>query len=96
MLYHGVEEDPMVYRAGVALLDLQNPVKCIGRLKEPLFSPTEKWEKIGVVDNVVFPSSALKVDDRLFVYYGAADEYIGVKSLDINLLVNQLKEIGNE
>jgi predicted GH43/DUF377 family glycosyl hydrolase len=96
LIYHGVEEDPKTYRAGAALLDLQDPTKVIGRLSEPLFSPMEKWEKVGIVGDVVFPSSALDLNNRLHIYYGAADEFIGAKSLDIKILIRKIKQIGNK
>lgn len=38
LIYHGIQEKNSVktYRAGVALLDKDNPTKVIGRLKHPL------------------------------------------------------------
>lgn len=92
MIYHAAE-DPYpsrVYRACAALLDLRNPRKVIGRLREPLFSPTEPWEKKGVVNNVVFPTSALLRGGRLHIYYGAADYCIAVRSLDLTRLLGVL------
>lgn len=90
-IYHTVEDSTRVYRTGAALLDLDDPRQVIGRLKEPLFSPIEEWEKKGLVDNVVFSTSALKRGDRLWIYYGAADSLIAVRSLDLNKLLNGLR-----
>lgn len=92
LIYHGVEDtkDGYVYHAGAALLDLQNPTIEIGRLKEPLFSPEEEWEKNGIVKNVVFPTASVLRGERLFIYYGAADTRIGVVSLNINDLINEI------
>jgi predicted GH43/DUF377 family glycosyl hydrolase len=95
LVYHGVEEYPETYRAGAALLDLENPTKIIGRLSEPLFSPEEIWEKIGYIGNVVFPSSVLESNGRVDIYYGAADQLIGAKSLELDVLINKLKQNGN-
>ncbi len=94
LITHGVEDTPngLVYHAGAALLDLKNPLKVIGRLKEPLFSPKEKWEKEGVVNNVVFPTGAVVRDGRIFIYYGAADTLIAAKSVDLNSLLEELKK----
>jgi predicted GH43/DUF377 family glycosyl hydrolase len=91
-IYHGVEETPdgRVYRASAALLDLNNPTKVIGRLKEPLFSPHMSWEKEGVVNNVVFPTGAGVYGDELYIYYGAADARIAVVSLSLSELVQEL------
>jgi beta-1,2-mannobiose phosphorylase / 1,2-beta-oligomannan phosphorylase len=93
LIYHGVEDalQGKTYHAGAALLDLDKPTKVIGRLKKPLFSPTEPWEKQGDVNNVVFPTGTVLKGDRLFIYYGAADKMIAAKSLDIKTLLKELK-----
>ncbi len=91
LIYHAMEEATRIYRAGAALLALDDPRKVIGRLKEPLFSPREEWEKNGLVDNVVFPTAALIQGDRLWIYYGAADSLIAAKSLDLNKLLNAFR-----
>ena len=94
LIYHGIEDSPQgrVYHAAAALLDIDNPAKVIGRMKRPLFSPTEKWEKSGDVDNVVFPTGTVQKGDRLYIYYGAADKLIAAKSVDINELLAELKK----
>lgn len=93
MIYHAVEDTPLgkIYHAAAALLDLENPLKVIGKLKEPLFSPKTSWEKSGVVDNVVFPTGAIIKHNRLFIYYGAADSCIGAKSVELDELLTVLK-----
>ena len=92
MLYHSVEDSNKgrVYHASVALLDKQNPFKVIGRLKEPLFSPTEDYEKIGDIDNVVFPTGTAIFGERLYIYYGAADKRIAVVSVNLHKLLHEL------
>lgn len=89
IIFHSVDNN-RVYHTSVALLDLNNPLKVISRLKEPLFSPTEKWEKEGVVSNVVFATGAAIFDDRLCIYYGAADKRIGVAELSLKDLLKKL------
>jgi predicted GH43/DUF377 family glycosyl hydrolase len=93
LIYHGVEDalQGKIYHAGAALLDFDNPTKVIGRLKKPLFSPVEPWEKHGDVNNVVFPTGTVLKDGRLFIYYGAADKRIAAKSLEIEELLKELK-----
>ena len=92
MLYHSVEDSNKgkVYHASVALLDKQNPFKVIGRLKEPLFSPTEDYEKVGDVNNVVFPTGTAIFGERLYIYYGAADKRIAVVSVNLHKLIHEL------
>lgn len=96
LIYHSVEDAGVgrVYRASAALLDKTNPQKVIGRLPYPLFSPEEKWEKQGVVNNVVFPTGAILKNGILYIYYGAADSRIGVKSLKVNDLLQELVKSG--
>jgi predicted GH43/DUF377 family glycosyl hydrolase len=60
----------------------------LSRLPYPLFSPTKKWEKEGVVNNVVFPTGHALFGDDLYIYYGAADMHIAVAKVS---LTNELK-----
>jgi len=92
LIYHTAEEttEGRVYRAAAALLDINNPQKVIGRLSYPLFSPEKSWEKQGVIDNVVFPTGTVIKDDILSIYYGAADTKIGIKTISLSGLVNEL------
>lgn len=90
VIYHAVEDKTNIYRACAALLDLEDPRKVIGRLQTPLFSPVEVWEKQGIVNNVVFPTSVIEREGRLYIYYGAGDSCIALKSFDKNLLINAL------
>lgn len=93
LIYHTVEVTltERIYHASAALLDLKNPGKVIARLQKPLFSPTETWEKKGVVNNVVFPTGAIQKNDDLYIYYGAADDCIGLKIVSISELLTELK-----
>lgn len=92
MIYHAVENTTLgkVYHAGAALLHKDDPTHVIGQLDHPLFSPTEEWEKKGEVGNVVFPTGTARFDDRIYVYYGAADSRIGVASFRYHDLLEEL------
>ncbi|NCN25174.1 pesticidal protein Cry7Aa [Candidatus Falkowbacteria bacterium CG10_big_fil_rev_8_21_14_0_10_37_14] len=94
MIYHGVEEkhDSRTYSAGVALLDLNDPRKVIARLPYPLLKPETDYEVSGQVNNVVFPTGLSLFDDRLYIYYGGADNCIAVASLVLSELLNELKK----
>jgi len=94
IIYHAVEDtfSGTIYHACAALLDIKNPLKVLGRLKEPLFSPKTPWEKSGVTNNVVFPTGAVVKDKRLYIYYGAADKLIAAKSVDLTELLTELKK----
>jgi len=93
IIYHGVYDsiDGYVYTACAALMDINDPLIEIARLPFPLFYPEEAWEKVGTVNNVYFPTGALVQNDRLFIYYGAADDCIACASLSLISLLNELK-----
>lgn len=94
-VYHAIESNPKgrTYYAAAALLDSKNPQKVIGRLKNPLISPTYSYEKRGIVSNVIFPTSILQKNDRFYIYHGAGDQYIALKSICIDELIKALKTI---
>lgn len=73
-----------------ALVNLNNPQKIIGRTKDPLLIPEADYELNGQVPKVVFPSGALVQDDKLFVYYGAADTTTCLASCSLDELLKEL------
>ena len=89
IIYHGVSVDK-VYRAGAALLDLENPTKILGRTKSPILEPNENYERYGDVDNVVFPSGACVIDGVLFVYYGGADKVCCLATAELDDIVDHV------
>ena len=72
------------------LLDLKNPQKIIAKMRAPLLTPEEYYEKIGYVPNIVFPSGAMVKKGRVYLYYGAADTTC---CLAIISLVDLLKKL---
>lgn len=60
------------YSLGAILLDLNNPEKIIGRLKEPLLLPNEE-EREGYVPNVVYSCGSMIHGDDLIIPYGMSD-----------------------
>lgn len=89
LIYHGVNENH-VYRAGAALLDLNDPSKVLGRTKRPILEPKEPYEKFGDVNNVVFPTGACIMDGKLFVYYGAADKVCCLATAELENLIDYI------
>lgn len=83
VFYHGVnsiETDPdLRYRVGAILLDKTDPSRVLYRSAEPVLSPESEQERIGVVNNVVFPCGALVNSAlQIEVYYGMGDAAIGI------------------
>ena len=97
LLYHGVRQtmSGAIYRVGAALLDLADPTNVTHRLDEWVLSPSEPYERVGDVGNVVFPCGAIVVDDgtdhaRVDLYYGAADTSICRASAPLSGLLGAL------
>jgi len=90
-IYHGVKNTAggPVYRLGVAMLDLEDPSKVIGRSAVPVLSPREYYERIGDVGNVVFSCGAVVngFNNSVKVYYGAGDTCICVGTTTLEELI---------
>jgi predicted GH43/DUF377 family glycosyl hydrolase len=82
IMYHGVRltSDGPIYRAGLALLDLDDPGIVLRRGEEWVFAPEAPYEIIGDVGRVVFPCGWIldEATDRLRLYYGGADSVVGL------------------
>jgi len=89
ILYHGVRTTASgsIYRLGLVLLDLENPLKVIRRTDEWIFGPKAHYEREGDVDDVVFPCGWVKKNDKLFIYYGAADSSLCLATADLDELI---------
>jgi predicted GH43/DUF377 family glycosyl hydrolase len=96
VIYHGVHElagpstapHRLCYSAGVLVLPRQHPRHVRYRSSEPVLTPELPEERLGTVANVVFPTAIdrrddLGLPDRFDVYYGMADNRIGVARLDV-------------
>lgn len=96
VVYHGVHElegstalkPKLCYSAGVMILSVKNPQKILYRSASPVLIPELPEETIGTIANVVFPTGLDRRDDigqpnRIDVYYGMADNRIGVAKMEI-------------
>lgn len=92
MIYHSVHDtvNGYVYTASAALLNLEHPEIEIARLPHPLFSPEQEYELTGVVNRVCFPTGAVVLQERLYIYYGAADKCIACASVGFQELIDEL------
>jgi len=90
ILYHGVRTTASgsIYRLGLALLDLENPLKLIRRTDEWIFGPKAHYEREGDVDDVVFPCGWVNKDGKMLIYYGAADSSLCLATADLDELVD--------
>ncbi|GAA3602372.1 glycosidase [Flavivirga amylovorans] len=92
IIYHGVENGGLgYYRVGAALLDINDPTKVIGRIKDWIMEPEHDYEINGYYNGCVFPTGNVIIEDTLYVYYGGADKYVGLATCSVNELLGQLK-----
>lgn len=90
VIYHGVDSHS-IYRAGAALLDLENPRRVIARIPEPILEPEHQFERVGLVPNVVFPEGAVVIKEELKVFYGGADRVCCTASVPMKLMIEALE-----
>lgn len=90
LIYHGVDPDHY-YRAGLALLDLEEPSRVIARSPIPILEPEADYERIGDVPNVVFPQGVAVLDGVMYVYYGGADKVVGLATGSISDALEHLR-----
>lgn len=94
-IIHGVykENREWCYSLGAIILDLKDPSKVIGALDRWILMPTEKYETDGLTQNVVFSCGAIADEekDEIRIYYGAADECIGLATGSLSELLDAVK-----
>ena len=83
-----LDNHQLCYSAGVMVLSEENPRLIRYRSREPVLAPELPQERWGSVPNVVFPTGIDRRDDlgtpdRFDIYYGMADNRIGVARLDV-------------
>ena len=88
LLTHGV--GPMrTYCIGAMLLDLNDPLKVIGCLDEPLITPTER-ERDGYVPNVAYTCGAMIHSGQLYVPFATSDMITRFAMVSLDSLLNRL------
>lgn len=88
VITHGV--GPMRrYALGAVLLDLEDPSRVLGTLRDPLLEPTER-ERDGYVPNVVYSCGSLVHGDWLVLAYGASDTTTTFATTSVDALLAEL------
>ncbi|MDQ7780006.1 MAG: glycoside hydrolase family 130 protein [Planctomycetota bacterium] len=89
VLSHGV--GPMrKYCLGAFLLDLADPTRVIGRLREPLLAPNET-EREGYVPNVVYTCGALLHGRELVIPYAMSDYATSFATVSLDELLTAME-----
>jgi predicted GH43/DUF377 family glycosyl hydrolase len=91
LIYHGVKETVAgsIYRVGLALTDLEDPTRVLGRAPQWVLAPLAPYERTGDVPNTIFPCGLVhdEATDEVRLYYGAADTSICVATARLADLV---------
>jgi predicted GH43/DUF377 family glycosyl hydrolase len=89
VITHGV--GPMrKYCIGAALLDLRDPTRVIGRLREPLLAP-QGTEREGYVPNVVYSCGSLLHGRELILPYAMSDKASAIARVPLDELLAALR-----
>ena len=95
VIYHHVvfteTKDSFYYSARVALFDLADPTRLIGKLPHHILAPEMPYEK-EKISSIVFPTGGFVEGDKLFVYYGASDRYVCLATGPLSQLLAELKQ----
>jgi predicted GH43/DUF377 family glycosyl hydrolase len=100
VIYHGVsgrlDRTRIHYSAGALVLDADRPEQIRYRSPHPILAPGAE-EHAGIVPDVVFPTGAdqrtdLGQPDRIDLYFGMADDRIGVGVLHVPEVLPEMAE----
>ena len=98
--YHGVRMTASgpIYRAGLALLDLDNPRIVLRRTPEWVLGPATPYERSGDVNKVVFPTGWVldAATNTLSMYYGAGDSVIALATANLSEILAHLRTVPAE
>jgi len=85
IIYHGVRQTASgaLYRVGLALLDLENPIKVIKRSEEWVVGPSKE-------SGIIFPNGVVLKEDTLYLYYGINDLTVGLSFASKRKLLDYL------
>ena len=89
VLSHGVGA-MRKYCIGAFLLDLTDPTRVIGRLREPFLSPNES-EREGYVPNVVYTCGALLHGRELIIPYAMSDSATSFAAIPLDELLRAME-----
>lgn len=89
------EVDGKIYKATVALLDLDDPEKVVKFSPKPLMIADKHYE----VDkakgwDIIFPQGNVIIGDTLFIYSGGADLHVTLATASLTKLMEYLNENG--
>lgn len=80
MLFYNGWDENKTHRTGAVLFSKKDPSKILKRTTHPILEPTKDWEKANqnIKIDVTFAEGLAKIKNKYYIYYGAADTYIGL------------------
>jgi len=95
VVYHGSwgKANKLVYRVGLALLDLES-LKLIRRSEYWVLGPETQYE--GGEDGIVFPCGAIVDGNDLRIYYGTNDSKIGLATAHMDEVMDYITKCPSE
>lgn len=94
--YHGVHTTASgaIYRIGLALLDLDNPLVVLRRTDEWVLGPLAPYERSGDVNKVVFPTGWVldEATGIVSMYYGAGDSVVALATAQLDDLLDHMRK----
>jgi len=88
-IYHGATRDHR-YCLGLMLLDSRDPSKVLARSVAPIMEPQADYEAAGFLGGVIFTNGHVLSDDKLTIYYGAADRVVCAARCSLQSLLSTL------
>jgi predicted GH43/DUF377 family glycosyl hydrolase len=93
VFYHATSNsEPHKYKLGAMLLDLFDVTKIIARGPAPVLEPNAHYENSGIKPGIVYASGATAHNDKLTLYYGAADNFVCSASTSLSEFVGRLTQ----
>lgn len=74
-IYHAADKENC-YSLGALLLETDDPSKVLAKSKKPILKPEANYEVEGFFGNAIFTCGCLYENEKVTIYYGAADKYI--------------------
>jgi predicted GH43/DUF377 family glycosyl hydrolase len=79
------------FQVRAVLLDLTNPQKIIGVIKDPLLTPEEPYEEEGRLPNTIFPTCGLIDKDTFSIYYSSTDTSVCLATVSLQELYKNIQ-----
>lgn len=88
-IYHAADRQNR-YCLGAFMTDVMHPEKILCKTRTPLLEPETDYETYGFFNNVVFTCGIICNENKVRIYYGAADQRIALAEIEMGELYKAL------